>query len=50
MLSGALSLGRGWKIKDFLKKRLPRIAIPFTFWGMCSNGGNNSDLLFRAFS
>ncbi len=32
MLSGALSLGREWEIKPFLKKRLPRIAMPFAFW------------------
>lgn len=33
MLSGALSLGRDWDIKSFLKKRLPRIIKPFFFWG-----------------
>lgn len=33
MLSGALSLGRVWDIKSFLGKRLPRIALPFIFWG-----------------
>lgn len=33
MLSGALSLGREWKIKDFLGKRIPRIVSPFLFWG-----------------
>lgn len=32
MLSGALSLGRQWEIKPFLKKRIPRIALPFAFW------------------
>jgi surface polysaccharide O-acyltransferase-like enzyme len=32
MLSGALSLGREWEIRPFLSKRLPRIAMPFTFW------------------
>lgn len=32
MLSGALSLGRDWEIKDFLGKRLPRIIKPFVFW------------------
>lgn len=32
MLAGALSLGREWGIKPFLKKRLPRIALPFVFW------------------
>ena len=33
MLSGALSLGRKWDIKSFLGKRIPRIIIPFLFWG-----------------
>jgi surface polysaccharide O-acyltransferase-like enzyme len=33
MLSGALSLGRVWDIKSFLKKRIPRITVPFIFWG-----------------
>ena len=33
MLSGALSLGRVWDIKSFLGKRLPRITLPFLFWG-----------------
>lgn len=33
MLSGALSLGRVWNIKSFLGKRLPRICLPFLFWG-----------------
>ena len=33
MLSGALSLGRKWDIKSFLGKRIPRIVIPFIFWG-----------------
>ena len=33
MLSGALSLGRDWEIKSFLKKRIPRITAPFLFWG-----------------
>lgn len=32
MLSGALSLGRDWDTKSFLKKRLPRIIMPFVFW------------------
>lgn len=32
VLSGALSLGREWKIRDFLSKRIPRIAKPFVFW------------------
>ena len=34
MLSGALSLGRNWEIKDFLGKRIPRIVLPFLFWGI----------------
>lgn len=33
ILSGALSLGRNWEIKDFLGKRIPRIVAPFLFWG-----------------
>lgn len=33
MLSGALSLGREWEIRDFLAKRLPRITLPYLFWG-----------------
>ena len=33
MLSGALSLGRDWEIKSFLGKRIPRIVVPFLFWG-----------------
>ncbi|MBQ2666052.1 acyltransferase family protein [Methanobrevibacter sp.] len=33
MLSGALSLGRVWDIKSFLGKRIPRIVMPFLFWG-----------------
>jgi surface polysaccharide O-acyltransferase-like enzyme len=33
MLSGALSLGRQWEIRSFLGKRLPRIILPFIFWG-----------------
>ena len=33
MLSGALSLGREWTIRSFLGKRLPRIVLPFVFWG-----------------
>lgn len=33
MLSGALSLGRVWDIKTFLGKRIPRIVLPFLFWG-----------------
>lgn len=33
MLSGALSLGRVWDIRTFLGKRIPRIVLPFLFWG-----------------
>ena len=33
MLSGALSLGRKWEIREFLGKRIPRIVEPFLFWG-----------------
>lgn len=33
MLTGALSLGRDWSIRSFLGKRLPRITLPFLFWG-----------------
>lgn len=33
MLSGALSLGRDWDIKSFLGKRIPRIVLPYLFWG-----------------
>ena len=33
ILSGALSLGRDWTIKTFLGKRIPRIVLPFIFWG-----------------
>ena len=33
MLAGALSLGRDWDIKSFLGKRIPRIVMPFLFWG-----------------
>lgn len=33
MLSGALSLGREWEIRTFLGKRIPRIVLPFLFWG-----------------
>ena len=33
MLSGALSLGRVWDIRSFLGKRIPRIVMPFLFWG-----------------
>ena len=34
MLSGALSLGRNWDIKEFLSRRIPRIVKPFVFWGL----------------
>lgn len=34
MLSGALSLGREWKIREFLSKRIPRITKPFVFWAL----------------
>lgn len=34
MLTGALSLGRDWDIKSFLKKRIPRIVVPFLFWNL----------------
>lgn len=34
MLSGALLLGRNWSISSFLKKRIPRITIPFIFWSI----------------
>ena len=37
MLSGALSLGRDWNIKEFLSKRLPRIVNPFIFWVIFSS-------------
>ena len=33
MLSGILLLNREYKIREFLKKRYPRIIIPFLFWG-----------------
>lgn len=36
MLAGALSLGRKWKIKKFLGKRIPRIVFPFLLWGFVS--------------
>lgn len=38
MLSGALSLGRDWSIRSFLSKRLPRIILPFLFWGFVLSG------------
>lgn len=34
MLAGALSLGRSWEIKTFLGRRIPRIVLPFLFWGL----------------
>ena len=34
MLAGALSLGRSWDIKTFLGRRIPRIVLPFAFWGL----------------
>ena len=34
MLSGALSLGREWTIKEFLGKRIPRIVKPYVFWAV----------------
>ncbi|ADC46100.1 acyltransferase [Methanobrevibacter ruminantium M1] len=34
MLSGALSLGRDWKMKDFFAHRFPRIVYPFLFWSI----------------
>ncbi|WP_458404756.1 acyltransferase [Methanobrevibacter sp.] len=34
MLTGALSLGRKWNVGEFFKKRLPRIIVPFIFWGL----------------
>lgn len=36
MLSGALSLGKLWEIKPFLKKRITRIVSPFLFWSIIS--------------
>jgi len=33
MLAGALSLGRQWSITSFLERRIPRIVLPFVFWG-----------------
>jgi surface polysaccharide O-acyltransferase-like enzyme len=33
MLSGVLLLNKEYKIREFLKKRYPRIIIPFLFWG-----------------
>ena len=39
MLSGALSLGRDWDIKTFLGKRIPRIVLPFLFWGFVLSVG-----------
>ena len=37
MLAGALSLGRVWSIKEFLAKRIPRIVLPFLFWGLITS-------------
>ena len=34
MISGALLLGRQYKIIDFFKKRLSRIIVPFIFWAI----------------
>jgi surface polysaccharide O-acyltransferase-like enzyme len=34
MVTGALLLGRGYEIGDFLKKRLVRVVIPFLFWSL----------------
>jgi len=34
MLSGALLLNKEYKILEFIKKRYPRIIIPFLFWGV----------------
>ena len=39
MLSGALSLGRDWDIRTFLGKRIPRIVLPFLFWGFVLSVG-----------
>ena len=33
MISGVLLLNKEYNIHDFLKKRYPRIIIPFLFWG-----------------
>jgi len=33
MITGALLLNKEYRIWDFLKKRYPRIIIPFIFWG-----------------
>lgn len=33
VISGALLLGRNEDIKTFFSKRMPRIVIPFVFWG-----------------
>lgn len=33
VLAGSLSLGRDWTIRKFLGRRIPRIVIPFLFWG-----------------
>ena len=34
MISGALLLGRKESVKEFLSKRIPRIVVPFLFWGL----------------
>lgn len=36
MLSGVLLLNKNYKIYDFLKKRFPRVLLPFIFWMMIS--------------
>lgn len=33
MISGILLLNKNYSISEFLKKRYPRIIIPFLFWG-----------------
>ncbi|WP_128331222.1 acyltransferase [Apibacter sp. HY039] len=34
MITGALTLGKPYKLTDFLKKRFTRILIPFLFWSL----------------
>ena len=34
MISGALLLNKDYQLKDFLKKRLGKIALPFLFWSI----------------
>lgn len=34
MISGALLLGRNWEVREFFKKRIPRITKPFLFWSL----------------